>query len=156
MRRERNDAPWYEDGLQFSCTRCGHCCTIPGYVWVTEPEIERIAAHLELDVAAFMRRYARRVDRRWSLTEKNDDACVFWEDGCTVYEARPTQCRTFPFWKENIRNPQKWADVVVECPGSGEGRLYSIGEIRRLATGQGEAEATPGAAPRSSASGANS
>src|SRR5438105_3224904 len=27
--------PWYQDGLRFSCTRCGHCCTgEPGFVWV--------------------------------------------------------------------------------------------------------------------------
>ena len=24
--------PWYQDGLQFRCTRCGNCCTgAPGY-----------------------------------------------------------------------------------------------------------------------------
>ena len=28
-------APWYRDGLRFTCTRCGNCCTgAPGYVWV--------------------------------------------------------------------------------------------------------------------------
>ena len=25
--------PWYNDGLRFTCTRCGHCCTgEPGFV----------------------------------------------------------------------------------------------------------------------------
>ena len=38
------EKPWYQDGLQFSCTGCGNCCTGPaGYVWVSEEEIVRIA-----------------------------------------------------------------------------------------------------------------
>ena len=38
------DSPWYRDGLAFSCTRCGACCTGgPGYVWVSPEEIEELA-----------------------------------------------------------------------------------------------------------------
>ena len=36
---------WYQDGLAFECTRCGACCTgAPGYVWVNDEEIARLAA----------------------------------------------------------------------------------------------------------------
>mgnify|MGYP003145583089 FL=1 len=36
--------PWYRDGLHFSCTQCGNCCTgAPGVVWVDESEIKAIA-----------------------------------------------------------------------------------------------------------------
>ncbi len=35
---------WYKDGLAFSCTECGSCCTgPPGYVWACDVEIEMIA-----------------------------------------------------------------------------------------------------------------
>jgi Fe-S-cluster containining protein len=38
-----------------------------------------------------------------------EDACAFLDGArCTVYEARPTQCRTFPFWKENLRRRGSW------------------------------------------------
>ena len=38
---------WYRDGLRFECTQCGKCCTgAPGYVWLTIPEIYRIAEFL--------------------------------------------------------------------------------------------------------------
>ena len=31
------NTPWYADGLPFTCTQCGDCCTgDPGYVWVTD------------------------------------------------------------------------------------------------------------------------
>ena len=36
--------PWYADGLSFTCTQCGNCCTGgPGYVWISDMEIDRLA-----------------------------------------------------------------------------------------------------------------
>jgi len=41
---------------------------------------------------------------------------------CLVYEARPAQCRTWPFWPENM-NARAWdREVVAFCPGVGKGR----------------------------------
>lgn len=125
-------APWYRDGLAFECTRCGACCTgSPGFVWVDADEIERLAGHLGLTLDAFGRRYLRRVQGQLSLIEKPNFDCIFWEPGtgCTVYEARPTQCRTWPFWPENLATPAAWDGVRQVCPGSGTGTLYSIGQI---------------------------
>jgi hypothetical protein len=40
-----DEHPWYKDGLRFTCTGCGDCCTgAPGYVWVNKEEIEALAA----------------------------------------------------------------------------------------------------------------
>lgn len=51
---------------------------------------------------------------------------------CSVYEARPTQCRTWPFWPENM-DAKTWdEDVVSYCPGVGKGKLYSQSEIKKL------------------------
>jgi len=31
------DRPWYADGLSFTCTCSGNCCTGgPGFVWMSE------------------------------------------------------------------------------------------------------------------------
>ena len=39
--------PWFKDGLRFTCTGCGDCCSgAPGFVWVSEEDIERLANHL--------------------------------------------------------------------------------------------------------------
>ncbi|RUL81417.1 YkgJ family cysteine cluster protein [Tautonia sociabilis] len=129
-------APWYRDGLRFSCTRCGNCCTgAPGYVWVDVGEVERLAAHLGLSPDEFGRRFVRQVGRRYSLVERPNGDCVFWDraSGCTVYQARPTQCRTWPFWEENLETPQDWEQVRQTCPGSGSGRWYSVEEIEAAA-----------------------
>ena len=132
--------PWYADGLPFSCTGCGSCCRGEGYVWMTPPEIQAIAELLQIDLETFGRRFLRRVGRALSLIEKPNHDCIFWDGGCTVYAVRPTQCRTFPFWPENIETPGAWEAVVRQCPGAGEGRLYDLVEIRRLSRGSG---ATP-------------
>jgi len=136
--------PWYRDGLPFACTQCGHCCRIEGYVWMSETEIARVADYLGLEEHVFGGRYLMRVGRRWSLKEKPNFDCVFWDEGCTIYPVRPTQCRTFPFWPENVRSLEQWREVVEECPGSGTGRVYSYEEIEKLKLGIGE---TGGKAP---------
>ena len=134
---------WYSKGLRFGCTRCGHCCTIPGYVWVDREEMDKLADLLGLSFDEFTRRYVRRVGHRYSLTEKETHACIFWQGtgpelGCQVYAARPEQCRTFPFRDENLIDKQAWKNVAEASPGVGQGRLYEVEEIEQLARGEGE------------------
>ncbi|MCC6525579.1 MAG: YkgJ family cysteine cluster protein [Polyangiaceae bacterium] len=127
--------PWYKDGLRFACTACGDCCTgAPGYVWVDDAEIARLAEHMHLEPVDFERRYVRRVGARRSLLERATGACVFFDESarrCRVYPARPTQCRTWPFWPENVSSPERWAEVEQGCPGSGQGALVPLAAIRR-------------------------
>jgi len=144
--KEAEQEPWYKDGLRFGCTGCGACCTTEGYVWVDRREIERLAEHLGVNRDEFGGKYLRQVGRRYSLTEiplpgsPGKKACVFWDGKCTVYDARPGQCRTFPFWKENLATPGDWKRVAKTSPGVDSGRLYQLGDINRLAAGQGETE----------------
>lgn len=112
--------PWYREGLCFSCTGCGGCCTGgPGYVWVSEEEMQTMADFLGLSLSAFCRRYTRIVDGRYSLTEMRDNYdCVFLEGKrCTIYPVRPIQCRTFPFWPENLVSKEAWESAKEHCEG---------------------------------------
>lgn len=142
--RDTEQETWYRDGLRFGCTGCGNCCTVEGYVWVDRQEIDRLAEHLSMGREEFGRKYLRKVGRRYSLTEipypadPTKKACVFWNGDCSVYEARPGQCRTFPFWKEHLETPAGWQDAVRLSPGVGSGRLYQLGEIASLLAGEGE------------------
>lgn len=131
---DENDQPWYRDGLRFTCTECGDCCTgAPGYVWVNQEEIAALAKLLGLpDAGEFERLYVRNIGMRKSLREYPNGDCVFFDSQarcCTVYEARPRQCRTWPFWNSNIRTPKHWEETCKICPGSGNGRLFSLKEI---------------------------
>ena len=49
------------------------------------------------------------------LREGEEGACVFLEketNHCQIYEARPTQCRTYPFWPSIMKAPDAWNE---EC-----------------------------------------
>ena len=125
---------WYQDGLRFHCTRCGHCCTgAPGYVWVNEEEIAAIAAHRGESRAEVAGMYVRQVGNRRSLRERPNGDCIFYdkEEGCTIYPVRPRQCRTWPFWESNVATPEAWKRTCDFCPGSGQGELISAEEITR-------------------------
>jgi Fe-S-cluster containining protein len=115
---------WYRDGLRFRCMRCGNCCGGgPGTIRVTDGEIRALAEHLHIACTEFRERYARDVgDRYVSLREKPNYNCIFYDEdaGCTVYAARPRQCRT-----------------GEECPGINQGPLYSAGYIERTSTNDG-------------------
>ncbi len=131
-----DEAPWYREGLAFACTRCGACCTgAPGYVWVDAGEIARLAEFRGESTEDFGRKFLRRVGSRISLIERPGGDCIFWDRavGCSVYPARPVQCRTWPFWPENIESPEDWEHVTGVCPGSGQGRVFSVEEIRATA-----------------------
>lgn len=129
------DQPWYHEGLQFTCSQCGDCCTgAPGYVWVNKAEIAGLAAERGMDVGEFEQKYVRRIGIRKSLVEYSNGDCVFFDNEtrkCQVYHARPRQCRTWPFWESNTRTPEAWRETCKVCPGSGQGQLYQLNEIEQ-------------------------
>jgi Fe-S-cluster containining protein len=129
---------WYSEGLRFQCTQCGNCCSgPPGFVWTTAGEREAIARHLGLELADFMERYVRKVGQRYSLKETRNGRgldCVFLiQQGskrvCSIYSVRPMQCRTWPFWTDNLESPSAWADASRTCPGIGRGPRHEFVEI---------------------------
>ena len=129
-----SDKPWYKEGLRFKCTACGNCCTgAPGYVWVNAQEISELTSLVgETDVETFESKYVRKIGIRKSLREFPNGDCVFFDSDtrkCTVYSARPRQCRTWPFWDSNLRSEETWRQTCESCPGSGKGKLYSLEEI---------------------------
>jgi len=125
--------PWFQEGLRFTCTQCGDCCTgAPGYVWVNQEEIGALARRLSLSVDEFEQKYVRRVGIRKSLIEFPNGDCVLFDSQtrkCTVYEDRPRQCKTWPFWESNVRSEEAWADTCRVCPGSGRGTLVPVEKI---------------------------
>jgi len=126
--------PWYRNGLRFACTQCGHCCTgAPGFVWVNDEEVQAIATFLEEPVEQVSAAHTRVEYRGRSLRERNNGDCVFYDKkvGCTIYSARPGQCRTWPFWDSNIKTPKAWQHTCEICPGSGQGDLIPVEEITR-------------------------
>jgi len=98
-----------------------------------------MAEHLNMPEAELRRKYIRKVGRRFSLKEhKPGRDCVFLQaagDGgrkCAVYPVRPAQCRTWPFWQQNLADPEAWARAGLRCKGINRGRTYGFEEIERI------------------------
>ncbi len=118
------DSLWYADGLAFSCRACGNCCRGPeGYVWLTRSEAGALAGALGLDEAAFARQYLRRTLRGFALRDGPAGACCLLDEQgrCRAYAARPRQCRTYPWWPENLSCREAWEAQARVCPGIGSG-----------------------------------
>lgn len=84
----------------FNCSKCGACCRWGGSVLLTDRDITRLAGHLALSEPEFIERHTRLAPSRkqLALLDQTDGSCAFLRgDGCSVYDARPEQCRTFPF-----------------------------------------------------------
>ena len=146
--------PWYADGLQFTCTQCGNCCTGgPGYVWISRDEIDRLATYLKLSAKEVIHRYCRRLGARYSLNERRNAQgnydCIFLKEEqvkrgagdeqvvhtkrtCQIYPVRPLQCRTWPFWDGLLQSPEHWERATRRCPGMNEGKQYAREQIEAL------------------------
>lgn len=124
------------NGLRFTCTGCSSCCTgAPGYVWLSDVDIEVLCGFFGgMTREEFAHSYCTRVDveggQSLSLKEKAHYDCVFLENGrCSVYEARPIQCKTYPFWEEILQTGESWSGESRYCPGIGQGALVSPEKI---------------------------
>lgn len=129
---------FYEKGLQFECTGCNYCCSgEPGFVFLSPKDLERLSSHLGMNEEACISTYCRNVPMgnfsMISLHEKKNYDCIFLtEKGCSVYEGRPEQCRTYPFWSSIVEDKAAWEAEMASCPGMGKGRLYTKEEIEKL------------------------
>lgn len=127
---------FYRDGIRFECQgsgQCsGHCCRNRGeymYVYLKLKDRRRLAAEFGLKTLSFTKRFTEKTDGYFHL-KQFDEACPFLKNGrCSVYEARPTQCRTWPFWPDNMKTSVWKKHVVPYCPGAGRGRLHTATEI---------------------------
>lgn len=148
--QQKSSAPWYSEGIRFSCTGSGKCCVSHGqygFVYVTKADRKKMAEHLNLTPSAFTRTYCRKVDGLFALKDSENSTdrvrpCVFLnEKACGIYESRPTQCRTWPFWPETMVNQKTWRkDVEKFCPGVGTGQLWSQEKIQSELAAQKEWE----------------
>ncbi len=121
---------WYENGLKFECTSCGKCCKVDGDVWLAPEEVEQIMAFLgyndsdkDASIDNFRKKYVRaevtpsdgNQSLSWMCLKRKENACIFLDQGgqCSIYDVRPVQCKTYPFWPSLLKNKEAWEDESV-------------------------------------------
>ncbi len=157
-----------ENGIEFSCQKCGACCRgfKEGEVYLYKDDIARLTKLLNLTSKAGLRKFAKeylkvvsdsffwkepgavgaKTYRYKTLGFKftdDDEHCHFLKDNeCTIHEARPFQCRCFPFWKMLVSSKKNFVDYSKKCPGLKvlKGKHYTREEILDWATKEYEME----------------
>jgi len=132
---------WYRDGLRFACRRCGNCCTGKGsIVVVSAREREALARRLGMSVEEFEAKHTKQAfDETVLLDDPETGDCEFLErraDGttaCRVNDAKPDQCRSYPFWSGPLASRWAWEEEGRRCKGVGKGDVIAEDEIERRA-----------------------
>ena len=134
-------SPFWIDGLKFACTGCGKCCRNDGEVWLDSDEFVSLCDYLQMDCNEVIDKYADSVMNGWVKLKNKEtsgrnsiggentigDSCVFLDDDgkkCTIYEARPIQCRTYPYWPRLLTNVSEWEKEAV-VPDNENGKHWT-------------------------------
>lgn len=122
---------FWKEGISFVCLQCSDCCRHePGNVFLVEEDVPLLLKTLNLSFETFVEKYCRWVYLQdgfeyLSFKEKENYDCIFWENGCTLYNARPLQCKAFPFWPFALESKQNCACITSSCPGCKASNLLS-------------------------------
>lgn len=125
-----------KDGFEFAfdssaCNECkGRCCTgESGYIYVTKMEALAISEVLGIDIKEIVSKYLFKKGYKYSIKENKigeSYECIFYDreiNGCKIYDARPLQCKTFPFWDYYKSRIDELKD---ECPGIIDGKSIDV------------------------------
>ena len=128
----------YKKGIRFECQSSGNCCVSRdsyGYVYLSDIDLKRFSKHFKISLKKFKEKYCQITDGFIHLDEKSklDGNCIFLKDKkCSVYTSRPNQCRTWPFWNDNMKAKVWNDDIALNCPGVGKGKLINKKEIDKF------------------------
>ncbi len=107
-----------------ACSSCRGkcCCGQTGYVWLSSYDIDKIVLFLKTNFVDFKEKFLRKKGNKFALKEKDNPTengfeCIFFDSikmECSIYEARPAQCKEYPFWQEFKKDI---TFLFKECPG---------------------------------------
>ncbi|MFO8017653.1 MAG: YkgJ family cysteine cluster protein [Promethearchaeia archaeon] len=159
--KNRRISKKYQKGIRFTCQMCGKCCRglNEGEIYLYREDVQKLAAHLGFTgskgLKEFARKYVATVTKSyyWRPPNKSrgkthyitvlafkltgeDEVCQFLKgDECSVYDARPFQCRSFPIgWKMLMTKRKNFLTYARKCPGlklsrKNKGKFRSYQEI---------------------------
>mgnify|MGYP001287902100 CR=1 FL=1 len=135
--------------IQFSCHKgisCFNACCKNIDITLTPYDILRLKRRLDVTSGEFLREYTEpyEMEKEGIAGVKfkpidNGTACRFMRDeGCSVYEDRPTACRYYPVALISMRRQDEYTDTnsyalikEAHCKGHFEDRSLTIDEYRK-------------------------
>ncbi len=102
----------------FDCKQCGECCKGYGGTYVTQKDIQAIAAYIGTDPAHFVEKYCRMSGSRPVLAQGENGYCIFWKEKiCTIHPVKPRMCKAWPFIQSVLTDAGNWRAMAGSCPG---------------------------------------
>jgi len=137
-----------EDKIKFQCHKgisCWNECCSRADVSLAPYDIIRMKTHLNIDSSEFLKTYTVpfEIDAHGipgiKLRTTDDGACLFMkEEGCSIYEDRPTACRYYPSGLLSMRalgasEDERHFLMIKEphCKGHEEEREVTIADYRK-------------------------
>jgi len=137
-----------EDKLKFRCHRgvsCWNRCCSQADVTLTPYDIIRLKNHLDMDSTDFLKAHTVpfELDAHsvpgLKLRTNDEGACLFMQqEGCSVYNNRPTACRYYPSGLLAMKSVSETSDerhflLIKEdhCKGHEEDQYQTIAEYRQ-------------------------
>lgn len=105
------------DTVIFECQMCGKCCNGYGGTFVSDEDIEKIAAHIGVSPETFVKKYCSFSGRKPLLAQKANGFCVFFNENCTIHPVKPRMCRQWPYLPSILIDIQNWYTMAADCPG---------------------------------------
>lgn len=130
MRKNNLSKYFYSEGIRFKCQECGSCCDIEdGVVYLTSKDMINISAFLNLDLEIFRKKYTSKTEDGFTeIKDTHPSICIFHKNNkCSIYPARPIQCRLYPFWSTLMKKETVF--FKEKCPGIGKGDLVNFDKI---------------------------
>jgi hypothetical protein len=111
--------PKIETSDIFDCKQCGECCTGYGGTYVTDEDIKRISAFIDVDADRFVKEFCQLSAGKYVLAVGENGKCMFFNEKtqCTIHAVKPRMCRAWPFIEGVLRDPDNWEVMSGSCPG---------------------------------------
>ena len=126
-------SPWYRDGLAFTCTQCGDCCTACAWLCLGHGRGDASDRRAPGGGPPDIRRAVRPAGRRSLQSDRETRGGLHLLGPCLGLHGLSRSARPVPRLAVLAREPLQrtsWERVCAVCPGAGQGRVHTLEEIR--------------------------
>jgi Fe-S-cluster containining protein len=109
----------------FECSQCGFCCHGQTTVSLDKSDQDRMIAALGMSREELAKKFWR-VTGTIVQMKTVDGHCVFYEQGCTVYNGRPWRCAQWPLVPALLKDRTNYTTISESCPGINKSLSYEV------------------------------